>query len=68
MCGGVIVADPEDPAEAVLTHIRGLRHRTARGRAMLRRCEHCRMVTIPAWRQLCHYCVRTIQAEEAAAA
>lgn len=31
LCGGVIVADPADPAAAVLAHVRSDRHRAAQG-------------------------------------
>ena len=67
MCGGVIVADPADPAAAVLAHVRSDRHRSARGTCTTRRCPVCRSVTIPAWRDLCHGCRRQRERQAVAA-
>lgn len=58
MCGGVIVADPAEPAAAVLAHVRSDRHRAAQGARTTHPCQECRLVTIPAWRDLCHGCRR----------
>lgn len=65
MCGGTIVADPNDPAAAVLRHTRTDRHVMARGPR--KRCGRCRMAVIPGHRSLCHYCTRTVAMERAAA-
>lgn len=62
MCGGVIIADPENPAEAVLAHTRSQRHQAARHGRPTRLCESCRMARIPAWRSLCHFCARSAEA------
>lgn len=67
MCGGVIVADPQDPGAAVLAHVRSDRHRAAQGVRVTRMCQGCRMVTIPAWRDLCHGCRRTAELRAVAA-
>lgn len=63
-CGGFIAADPGDPAavrDAVLAHVRTERHALARERRPTKVCERCRMVTLPAWRSLCHGCQRAAQ-------
>ena len=62
-CGGVIQADPADPTEAVAKHNRTWAHRRWRGEAVdTQRCpgygSPC-AVTIPADRELCHWCRRT---------
>jgi len=62
-CGGVIQADPADPTDAVAAHNRTWIHRRWRGEAPTTKpCDGYQSpcaVTIPADRDLCHYCRRT---------
>lgn len=70
-CGGVIEADPADPGPAVLLHTTTLRHRRWRNDMETRTCpgymSPC-AVTIPADRDLCHFCKGTRRLVERRAA
>lgn len=70
LCGGTITAEAEDFAtvrDAVLAHVRTERHALAREGKATRLCSGCHLVTIPAWRHMCHGCRRDRERAEAAA-
>lgn len=63
LCGGSITADDADPGPEVLRHMRTRRHADWRRRAYFKPCpgvgSPC-AVTIPADRDLCQFCRRTV--------